>query len=146
MEPRTRGDIHIDVGMVHTMQAPEDRHRVKQHVLQVDGEIQQKDRDSDRQERWQRPYSMEQSPTPLLRNYGHTHRRHREYRADEDSVESYQGDVRGPSPAPAHRSMAPGYQSLSSRQENGDHDERPQPYRRFVTQGIHRSKRSGSLA
>ena len=40
MKPRSRGDVHIDVGVVHAMQAPEDRHRVKQHMLQVDGEIQ----------------------------------------------------------------------------------------------------------
>jgi len=40
MKPRTRGDVYIDVGMMHTVQAPENRYRVKQHMLQVDGEIQ----------------------------------------------------------------------------------------------------------
>ena len=39
MKPRARGDVYIDVGVMHTVQAPENRHRVKQHMLQVDGEI-----------------------------------------------------------------------------------------------------------
>jgi len=33
----------ILIGMVHTMQAPQDRHCMKQDVLQPDGEIQQQD-------------------------------------------------------------------------------------------------------
>ncbi len=90
MKPRTRGDVYIDVGVVHTMQAPEDRHRVKQHMLQVDGEIQQEDGDADRQEGWKRPDSIEEPPASLLRNDGHTDRRHRERRADDDSVEHYE--------------------------------------------------------
>ena len=90
MKPRTRGDVYIDVGVVHTMQAPENRHRVKQHMLQVDGEIQQEDGDADRQEGRKRPNSMEHSPAPLLRNHGHADRCHRERHADEDSVEHYE--------------------------------------------------------
>ena len=59
---------------------------------------------------------MEQSPAPLLCNHGHTDGGHRERRADEDSVEHYQCDVRGPSPSPAHRSIAPRDECLSGRQ------------------------------
>src|SRR5438093_5424240 len=39
MEPRSRRDVHIDVGMVHAVHTPQDGHSVTQHTLQIDGEV-----------------------------------------------------------------------------------------------------------
>jgi hypothetical protein len=99
MESRTCRDVHIDVSMMHTVHAPQDRHGVKHDMLQVDGEVQQQDRDGDRQPGWNRADRMEQPPTPLLSDHGHAHRRQRKRHANEEGVERHQGHVSRPSPA-----------------------------------------------
>mgnify|MGYP003578685007 CR=1 FL=1 len=66
MESRTCRDVHIDVSMRHTVHAPQDRHGVKHDMLQVDGEVQQQDREGDCQHGWNRADRMEQTPIPLL--------------------------------------------------------------------------------
>ena len=39
METRTGGHIDFKVGVMHPVQPPQHRHGVKQHVLQIDGEV-----------------------------------------------------------------------------------------------------------
>ena len=40
MEPETGGHVELKIGMVHAMETPERRHRMKHHMLEIDGEIQ----------------------------------------------------------------------------------------------------------
>lgn len=146
MKARTRGDVYIEVGMMHAVQAPQKRHSVKDHMLQVDGEVQQEDSDGDRQRGGERPDGMEQSPTPLLRDHGHAHGSHRQRRAEDDRVEDHERDVRRPSPSTDDRTGAAGEECFRGCQQNEDRDERTQPDYRFVPQGIHTGQRSGNLA
>src|ERR1700736_2330134 len=41
VEARAGGDIEVEVGMMHPMHPPECEYRVKHHVLEVDGDIEQ---------------------------------------------------------------------------------------------------------
>ncbi len=41
MEPRARGHVHVQVGVMHAMQPPQNRHGMKEDVLEVNGEIQE---------------------------------------------------------------------------------------------------------
>ena len=41
MEAHARRHVELEVGVVHAVQPPQRRHRVEQHVLQVDREIEQ---------------------------------------------------------------------------------------------------------
>jgi hypothetical protein len=40
--------VEFQIGMMHAMQPPQRRHRVKQHVLEVDREIEHEDRNEQR--------------------------------------------------------------------------------------------------
>ncbi len=132
--------------MMHAVQAPQKRHSVKDHVLQIDGEVQQEDSDGDRQHGGEPSDSMEQSPGPLLRDHGHAHGSHRKRRSEDNRVEHHERDVRGPSPSTGDRTVAAGDERLCGCQQNEDRDERTQPDYRFVPQDIHTGQRSGSLA
>jgi len=124
MKARTRGDVYIEVGMMHAVQAPQKRHSVKDHMLQIDGEVQQEDSDGDRQRGGERPDGMEQSPASLLRAQGHADGSHRQRRAEDDRIEDHEGDVRGPSPSTGDRTVAAGEERLRGCQQNEDRDER----------------------
>ena len=41
MKAQGRGDVEIGIGMMHTMQAPQPRHGMKDAVLEVDDQVQQ---------------------------------------------------------------------------------------------------------
>ena len=51
VKAQPRGDIELQVGMVHAMQAPEDGDRMEQHMLQIDRQIegQQRNRQGERE-------------------------------------------------------------------------------------------------
>jgi len=48
METGAGGDVEIEIGVVHAMQAPQNRHGVEHDVLKVDREIEHEDGDNDR--------------------------------------------------------------------------------------------------
>ena len=47
MEAHAGGHVELEIGMVHAVQPPERRHRMEQHVLEVDGEIEKDHRGDD---------------------------------------------------------------------------------------------------
>ena len=47
VEARAGRHVEVEIGVVHAVQPPERRHGVEQHVLQVDGEIEQDHRGDD---------------------------------------------------------------------------------------------------
>ena len=44
VEAQPGGDVDFEIGMMHPMQPPERRHRMEQHVLEIDGEVEDNDR------------------------------------------------------------------------------------------------------
>ena len=54
MEAQPGGDIEFQIRVVHTMQPPQQRHGMKDHMLTVDRQIEQEHRDGDREPRGQR--------------------------------------------------------------------------------------------
>ena len=47
VEAQPGGDVEVEIGVMHAVQPPQQRHGMEQHVLQVDGEVEQDDRDRD---------------------------------------------------------------------------------------------------
>ena len=41
MEAHAGGHVEVEVGVMHAVQPPQHRHGMEQHVLQVDGEVEQ---------------------------------------------------------------------------------------------------------
>ena len=73
MEARAGGDVEIEIGVMHPVQAPQRRHGMEHHVLQPDEKIQNHDRGKHGQ-----PVRdldvIEQAPAMFIRNSGHAHR------------------------------------------------------------------------
>ena len=63
VEAQSGGHIDIQIGMVDHVQPPEQRNRVKDHVLEIDGQVQQDDR-SQHGQPLRYCKNMEQAPAP----------------------------------------------------------------------------------
>jgi len=61
MEARARGNIDIQVRVVHPVKTPEYWHEVKQDMLTINGQIKQDDGERDFEPHWPRDV-VEQSP------------------------------------------------------------------------------------
>ena len=67
VKTQPRGHVELKVGVMHAMQPPERRHGMKEHVLQVDGEVQEDDRDHNAPPGRKRDH-IEESPAMRLGN------------------------------------------------------------------------------
>src|SRR5512144_2281012 len=94
------GHVELEIGVMHPVQPPQHRHRMEEHVLQVDGEVEENYRDEYSKPR-QRIESPEQAPAVRLgekrRPYGGrgTDKPHKQ-RVEHDGAE-----VVGPPPTTA---------------------------------------------
>ena len=67
------GHVELEVGVVHAVQPPQHRHGMEQHVLQVDGEVEEDHRGDDG-EPGRRVESLEQAPAVRLGEKSHADR------------------------------------------------------------------------
>ena len=95
MEAHAGGHIEFEIGVVHAVQPPQHRHGMEQHVLQVDGEIEQDDRGDDGKPGRQRQ-RVKQAPAMFLREQRHADRCRREDKSDKQGVEDDDADVARP--------------------------------------------------
>src|SRR5947207_10455764 len=65
MEPRARRDIHIEIGVMHPVQVPEQWLMMEQPMLKIDCQVQHDDRGDKAQPEGQ-VYYREQTPTMAL--------------------------------------------------------------------------------
>jgi hypothetical protein len=77
MEARTRGDIEVEVSMMHPMHPPKRGHRVEHYVLKVNRKVEHDHRGSDRDcKRYRR--IVKQAPASPFPGESQTHGRRRE--------------------------------------------------------------------
>ena len=62
VKAQPRGDVDVEIGVVHAVEAPEEREHVEHHVLEVDDQIEEQDADQDRRPEGHR--QMVQGPPP----------------------------------------------------------------------------------
>ena len=74
MEAQTRGDIEIQIDMMHSMDSPEYRHRVKHYVLKVNCQIEDDNR-SHQCGPGRNLYVIQQSPTASFAHHCKGHGR-----------------------------------------------------------------------
>jgi hypothetical protein len=99
------GDVEIQIGVVDHVQPPEQRHRVKRHVLEVNGQVQQRD-GQNHFEPVGPGQMLQQPPAAFLRRQRDAHRAQRQEQASRDAVEHDEAKVAGPANRTAERSAA----------------------------------------
>jgi hypothetical protein len=92
------GDIDIKVGVVHPMEAPEDREEMKQQVLQINHEIQGCHSQDGFDPGWQGE-DVQDTPSLLLRHHGHSDRKNRDAKTNNGSIDNHQRKVSNPTAA-----------------------------------------------
>ena len=86
MKTKSRRHVEAEIGMVHAMQPPKGRYRMKQNVLKIDRKVECNDRYEDCHP-IRRLEDVEQSPTVLFRQQGQTDRSNRIGHAHEDCID-----------------------------------------------------------
>ena len=85
METQSVGHIHIHVGVMHAVQPPQEWHSMKQHMLQVNGQVQQQQRQTENEPRWQRQ-QWQQAALARLGQQGKTDCRRRQDQPHHQSI------------------------------------------------------------
>ncbi len=107
VEPKACGYVKAEVGMVHPVQPPKRRHGMKQHMLEIDREIQHHDRDENDDPSWCVQH-VKQTPAILLRKKRETDGGDRVGQADEDGIDHHHAQVVGPADEPGDFNPAAG--------------------------------------
>ena len=142
MKPGAGGDIVVEVGVMHPVQAPKQRDGMDHHMLEVDDEIQRNHGDDHRRQEGHFVV-MEQPPAPPLGQGGDTNRRHRKQQAQHQAVEKHQGQITAPTPRLGDSQRTARGQNLPNRHEGKDAEEETQPNGQLVPENplvpVHRS-------
>ena len=97
MKAHAGGYVEIVVAVVHAMETPQQRHGVEQHVLQVDGKVQDDHRGEYLSPIRQSRQPVEHPPAPCFDGQGGAHGRTRVEQAEYCAVHRHQPQV-GPPP------------------------------------------------
>ena len=126
MESQAGGHIDIEISMMHPVQSPQHRNRVKQHMLKVDSEVQEDHRGhyTDPGGEWQHV----EEPKPMrLGNEGHTDRCGRKNSADQERVHNHDANIIRPPPAAPNGLGSSGSEEFPSRHQDKYAAKRGQP-------------------
>src|SRR5262245_38314022 len=95
MEPHARRDIEFQIGMVHAMQSPKRRHRMKQHMLKVDDQVEENDTEGNTQPK--RPtHRVENAPTSVFGDQCEADGGGRKEHPDKRGVDYDHAEISGP--------------------------------------------------
>ena len=132
MEPRPGGDIEVEVGVVHAVQPPERGHGMEHHMLKIDCQIENDDRERDFEPEWQFD-EIEKAPAPAFGNDGQRDRHQRDEKPHQRRVQRRQAQIGIPAqPARLRQPPArPGKLPQGHKDKNAE--EEPQPDRRFAS-------------
>jgi hypothetical protein len=98
VEAQTGGHVDVEIGMMHPVQPPQRRNRVKEHMLKVDREIEKDDRGHHANPG--REWHHVEKPEPLrVGKEGKTDGRGWKENANQECVNRHDAEVIGPSPA-----------------------------------------------
>ena len=100
MEPQSSCHVEFQIGVMHAMQAPQQRHRVKAHMLAVDREIEQKHGGGYRKPGGQGE-DVEETPSFAFGKEGHADASERKEQAHDERVEHHEAQIIRPAPEPA---------------------------------------------
>ena len=123
MKAQPGSDIKLQISMMHAVQPPQHRHRVEQHMLRINRQIQQHKRERNGGPH-RRMQPIEQAPALRLHIKRKTHRAQRQHQLEHHRIEGSDAQIGRPAPAaphplrPARRSQFPcGHQH----QHQGEH-------------------------
>ena len=133
MEPRSRRHVEVEIGVVHSMEPPERRNRVEHHMLQVDREIEQHERDDEPGPAGKRKV-VEEAPASGLGEDGETNRGDRKGEAQREGVEDDDAEIAGPTRPARDRASPSRRQCLQSGHAGERAAKERQPDRRFMRQ------------
>jgi len=136
--------VQFRVGVVDAVQSPERGERVKQHVLQVDREVEEHGRRGDADPNGHGADGLEQSPAPGLRQASHGDSAEERRHSHQDRAHDDEPQVADPSSAASHRPSATGPQRLERGEQREADRERRDPDHRLGQIRLH--AREGSPA
>ena len=120
------GHIEIQIGVVHPVHPPQQRHGMEHHVLKVDDQVQRRQRERHRY-RERNGVRVQQPPAALLRKEGHPHRQKRKTPAQDEAVDHHHPQVAAPAQGAGLRQGAPWRGKFPSSDQNEHSEEKPQP-------------------
>ena len=100
MKPQSGRHIEFQIGVMHPVQAPQQRHRVKRDMLTVDCEIEQKHGGGYRKPGGQGE-DVEEAPSLARGQEGHADAGEREQKAHDERVDHHEAQIIRPAPEPA---------------------------------------------
>ena len=131
VKPQPRGDVYVEIGVVHTVEAPEEGERVKQHMLEVDDQVEQQDADQDRRPEWHG--QMVQGPPPAGGSeQGETDGEDGCQEARHTSIDQRYGEIDPPAGGLTRGERTAGRTDLGEGDEDEDREEGAEPDRGFV--------------
>jgi len=129
------GNVEVEIGVVHGVQAPQGRDGMKHDVLEVDCEIERHDRGQDLEPAGQHDV-VEQTPAALGGDYREPDGRYREEQAKQDGVEHDDADVARPAPPFRDRQNAAWRSQFPQRHRGENAQEGDQANGGFVTENV----------
>src|SRR5262245_23310763 len=133
MKAQPGGHVEFEVGVMHAMQPPQRRHRVKEHMLEIDRKVEKDDRGNDRDPGRKRD-CIEEAPGMRLGNEREAHGRRWKHEAHEKRVHDHHAEIAGPAHAAADRLSAARADQFPGRHQREDSAESAQPDERLVSQ------------
>ena len=123
--------VKFQIGMMHAMQPPQRRHRMKQHVLEVDREVEHEDRGEQRKPIRQ-PDHVQQAEAARLGHERKTDSGRGKQNSQQQRVDDHHTEIVRPTPRAPDRLLAPRHNELQDGQHDEDAAERGEPDHRFV--------------
>ena len=119
MEPEAGGNVELKIGMMHAMEAPERRHRMEHHMLEIDSEIQCQYRD-DEGDPGRYVENVEQAPAAFLRQQCQPDRDDRKGQPHDQRVDDDNAEIAAPAEKPRNFPPAPRRRHLPERHHQQD--------------------------
>ena len=131
MKARAGGDVDVRVGVMHPVQAPQQRHRVEHDMLQIDGKV-----ECDHRQHECPPVrhldGVQQSPAAFGGQQGESDRCQRKQQAQDQAVQRHQREVVQPAHPPWQQPCPPRCNRLPDRHQDEHAEERAQADGRLV--------------
>ena len=135
MEAQSRCHVERKVGVMHAMQAPQRRDRVKGPVLKIDREVERQHRQRYCEPRRQGD-RVEKTPAARFGDHGQADRRRWQQETHQHGVEGDEGEVVGPADEPADLLHPARKQRFAGGDESEHGDTEDETDRRFVTEQV----------
>ena len=132
MEPGPCGHIEVEVGVVHAVQPPERGHGMEHHMLKIDRQVENDDREQDFEPERQFD-EIEKAPAPAFGNDGQCDRHQRDEKPHQRRIQRHQAQIGIPA-QPARMGQPPARpRELPQGHNDENAEEEPQPDRRFAS-------------